>query len=275
MTKQQTEALPDGMVPWNGGDSAPADWDGGPVYVETGIRNKREMLDAKHIFAQHWQCKPQFKPVIAYTPKRAAITPSTDTLERREGIARAREIVDRRSAEAREHLARDFGLLSLPCDEMLAIEYALALTPSPRVDEGRARYRHKKRGTEYTLIGVGHVQGELHDEDPVVIYRGDDGSLWVRHQVEFCDGRFEQINTATNPPADPRVEKLEADLVEVVKRLSALSTAAYEYAGNYLLDERDSPELCRGYPNQHERIVALFEQIEEADATLAKLDRSA
>lgn len=61
------------------------------------------------------------------------------------------------------------------------------------------RYRHKKLGTCYTLIGVGRAQGALHDEDPVVLYRGDDGSLWVRHQVEFCDGRFEKLATATTP----------------------------------------------------------------------------
>lgn len=69
-------------------------------------------------------------------------------------------------------------------------------------DETRAprRFRHKKRGTEYVLIGVGHAQGELHDDDSVVLYRGDDGGLWVRHQVEFCDGRFEEI--ATPPAAD-------------------------------------------------------------------------
>jgi len=61
------------------------------------------------------------------------------------------------------------------------------------------RYRHKKRGTEYTLIGVGRAQGTLHDEDPVVLYRGDDGGLWVRHQVEFCDGRFERVEARTTP----------------------------------------------------------------------------
>ena len=68
---------------------------------------------------------------------------------------------------------------------------ALSAAPAPG---GAVRYRHKKRGTEYTLIGVGRAQGELQDEDPVVLYRGDDGGLWVRHQVEFCDGRFEQVS---------------------------------------------------------------------------------
>lgn len=51
--------------------------------------------------------------------------------------------------------------------------------------------------------------------------------------------------------------------------LSGLSRAAYDYAGNYLLDERDDPDLCAMWPNQHERIVALFDAIEDADASLS------
>ncbi len=79
------------------------------------------------------------------------------------------------------------------------------LSAAPAPEGGAVRYRHKKRGTEYTLIGVGRAQGELQDEDPVVLYRGDDGGLWVRHQVEFCDGRFEQVSalaTREEAPAE-------------------------------------------------------------------------
>lgn len=84
------------------------------------------------------------------------------------------------------------------------------------------RYRHKKRGTQYTLIGVGHVQGELHDEDPVVLYRGDDGSLWVRHQVEFCDGRFERIATDTQPVANAS-QSSTSDISDAVTQASVES----------------------------------------------------
>lgn len=62
---------------------------------------------------------------------------------------------------------------------------------------GGERVRHKARGTEYTIIGVGRAQGELIDDDPVVLYRGDDGGLWVRHQAEFSDGRFERVEAAS------------------------------------------------------------------------------
>lgn len=98
--------------------------------------------------------------------------------------------------------ADSYGVRYLDSDDMsaeaeelqAATEAMKDLIAAPAPEGGAVRYRHKKRGTEYTLIGVGRAQGELQDDDPVVLYRGDDGGLWVRHQVEFCDGRFEQVS---------------------------------------------------------------------------------
>jgi len=68
------------------------------------------------------------------------------------------------------------------------------------------RYRHKKRGTEYVLIGYGKMQAEQWgivgtwddstvDMREVAIYCSiDDGSLWVRPREEFEDGRFTAVD---------------------------------------------------------------------------------
>ena len=63
------------------------------------------------------------------------------------------------------------------------------------------RWRHKKRGTTYTVIGNGEVQADepLTDYEVVTIYRCEQtGDLWVRRISEFMDGRFELV---TEPPA--------------------------------------------------------------------------
>lgn len=57
------ETIPAGMKAWSGGDSAPADWDGGDVMLEGG-----EIIPGS--VADIWQHdNPDYIPVVAYTPK--------------------------------------------------------------------------------------------------------------------------------------------------------------------------------------------------------------
>lgn len=63
-----------------------------------------------------------------------------------------------------------------------------------------AEWRHKKRGSEYNLVGEAEFQLSSHDPltdgEVVVVYRSTfDGALYVRRKFEFYDGRFESIAT--------------------------------------------------------------------------------
>lgn len=81
-------------------------------------------------------------------------------------------------------------------DEILA---ALSTIPAGGMCE---RVRHKKRGTEYTVMARGRLQvdGDL-DNEKVVIYSGDDDQVWCRPEYEFNDGRFEDITSAPGAPS--------------------------------------------------------------------------
>jgi hypothetical protein len=59
-------------------------------------------------------------------------------------------------------------------------------------------YRHRGRGTFYTVIGRANLQTDrpIADDEALVIYRGKDGELWARPVREFRDGRFEPVPNA-------------------------------------------------------------------------------
>ena len=70
-------------------------------------------------------------------------------------------------------------------------------------DNGEPRegevYRHRARGTVYTVVGRANLQTDrpIGDDEALVIYRGKDGELWARPVREFRDGRFEPMPNAS------------------------------------------------------------------------------
>lgn len=131
---------------------------------------------------------------------------------------------------------------------------------------GTPTHRHKKRGTEYELIGFGKMQAERWhqrvgeqadtmvsqmptvDMREVAVYRSvDDGSLWVRPREEFEDGRFEAFTS--NPKAgagEPVLLREAAELadeiwasLDEVRRETNLTDSWYSVAeieGQRILD---------------------------------------
>lgn len=70
------------------------------------------------------------------------------------------------------------------------------MSQHPRIERQRVLWKHKKRGSTYTEVGRGFAQASSHpieDMTEVVIYKADDGTLWVRSATEFDDGRFEPV----------------------------------------------------------------------------------
>lgn len=100
-------------------------------------------------------------------------------------VSNQRAVVDA-NLETLMHAQRRF--------EQSELEKAELLTQI-QFQEQPVRMRHVKRGTIYELVSVASIQTDtpLNDYDQVMVYRGEDGQVWVRPLAEFNDGRFEPI----------------------------------------------------------------------------------
>uniref|UniRef100_A0AB74UGI7 Uncharacterized protein n=1 Tax=Caulobacter phage BL57 TaxID=3348355 RepID=A0AB74UGI7_9VIRU len=60
---------------------------------------------------------------------------------------------------------------------------------------GMRRFRHKKRGSDYALVGTVRIQCEtpVQDGETLLTYIDGGGQVWGRREAEFFDGRFEEI----------------------------------------------------------------------------------
>jgi hypothetical protein len=86
-----------------------------------------------------------------------------------------------------------------PEEESRAIsaKYAdLPEIPPERIPQPGSRWRHKVRGSQYTLLATKvriQTKRPLADNEFVALYIGDHGDLNVRRLNEFMDGRFENV----------------------------------------------------------------------------------
>jgi len=116
-------------------------------------------------------------------------------------------------------------------------------------------YRHKKRGTLYTVIGRASMQCS----DPasiegmeLVVYQGEDGKLWARRPAEFYDGRFEEAA----PPASEPVPEV-AGVVEELDCLHVWPQSVADHHADVLT------------PRQIEKLYAVGEVATRAAALLS------
>lgn len=80
--------------------------------------------------------------------------------------------------------------------DIVIVRKEIIVTDNPETTTLGRIWRHLKRGTVYVEIGRAELQMSqdmLVDGSSMVVYRGDDGKLWVRREEEFEDGRFEEV----------------------------------------------------------------------------------
>jgi hypothetical protein len=132
-----------------------------------------------------------------------------------QGVTRSGEVLMTRSKGVAEGwgdevIVRPLYASPLPTDQggYWSDDKTYEEAPLPTV-EVTATHRHKKRGTEYVLIGIGKIQSQWWyepsfpigepisvDMREVAIYRSitDPTEISVRPREEFEDGRFEALS---------------------------------------------------------------------------------
>ena len=98
------------------------------------------------------------------------------------------------------------------------------------------RFRHKKRGSTYTLVAEAEFQCSAMppiDGLPVTIYRGDDGKFWVRGTGEFHDGRFEEIEPGI-PVQEGDVQRLMVKFAQAADFTTEQDRRIYDTLFDYL-----------------------------------------
>ena len=107
--------------------------------------------------------------------------------------------------------------------------------PSPHREAHHRRWWHIQRGSTYEEVARGRLQTAhpLGDNAPLVIYRSeDDGRWYARGQVEFEDGRFQEI--AADPEwcvGERRITRTNGSILRAVAQIPGWVIAMSESRG--------------------------------------------
>lgn len=119
---------------------------------------------------------PKGQRVLVYFPQIG--TPGTPAVPEVEGQPAVPEV-----PPSPNYRAKWFGVCDWPPDFPRRPTYWWPLPPDPT--EGfKPTHRHYKHGL-YEVIAAGIIEATM---EPAVIYRGEDGTIWVRPQADFNAG---------------------------------------------------------------------------------------
>jgi hypothetical protein len=119
MTDFRQGEVPEGMVPWAGGDSAPDDWDGGAVMIRDGSIYLHNNHPAGRWL--HGQQRVKYYPhrddldIIAYTPS-TSVRSAGERERMREIAAALKKRMDRACDRTRPYKGRDGGVIVTSVD---------------------------------------------------------------------------------------------------------------------------------------------------------------
>ena len=150
-------------------------------------------------------------------------------------------------------------------DTTVLLDHITQLTADLKTHEAAAReqrvatHRHRKRGTEYRIVGRFQVQTStpIVEGDIVYGYVAEDGSGWARLVSEFEDGRFENIDIKRCLPHDPTLPSEEVLLQRRIAQLIAERDEVRSSAHIYCEEIQRYGEMLRA---SEARIAALEAQ---------------